>query len=159
MHPETPAEGVAIKDALPDVNMERMISNLNNAGAPYNIMFNKIDTMCNTRLALEASEFAKDQGKFEQLHNNIFKAYFTENKNIGKLEVILDIAETAGLDKNELRKALKEKEYSPRLTEAITYGKQFQVAGLPTFIINGNKKLVGAQPYQKFVEAIESSIN
>lgn len=155
LHPETPQQGALVSDEFPDLDMEKMLAGLNNAGAPYGVNFNPFEIMPNTRLALAASEFAKGKGKFNQFHNEVFKALFTEGKDIGQLPIILSCAQKAGLDTDALEQILMEEKYVPRLHQAKELGKKYNVAGLPTFIIDGNKKIVGAQPYQTFVRAIE----
>jgi predicted DsbA family dithiol-disulfide isomerase len=144
-----------MKDAFPDLDAERMINNLNLAGKPYGIEFGKMEIVSNTRLALEASEFAREQGKFDQFHEAIFKAYFIAGKDIGKLDTVLDCAQSVGLDVNLLDQALQEQKYSSIIDQARELGAQNNVAGLPTFIFDNGKRIVGAQSYDTFVRAIE----
>jgi predicted DsbA family dithiol-disulfide isomerase len=131
-----------------------MLKGLNRSGAPYGIHFNKMSRVSNSRLALEASEFARDAGKYDELHTLFFEAYFHDGKDIGDLQTVLDIAAGAGLDVEEIRGALARKTFSSRLLSARDMGAGYHVAGLPTFIINGKTKIVGAQPYATFVKAI-----
>ncbi len=156
LHPETPAEGVKITTAFPDLDAAKMITRLNEAGAPYGVKFSKMEIVSNTRIALEASEFARKHNRFNELHDLLFEAYFVKGQNIGQLTTVLAAADKAGLDAAALEQSLKNKEYAPHIEAARKKGQQYQVAGLPTFIINEKKKIVGAQPYQTFTAAIES---
>lgn len=70
---------------------------MNRAGAPYGIQFNPIDVVANSRLALEASEFARDMGKFEEAHTRLFRAYFHEGENIGAKSTLLRLLGEIGL--------------------------------------------------------------
>jgi predicted DsbA family dithiol-disulfide isomerase len=46
-------------------------------GAPFGLNFQKIVNISNSRLPLEAGEFAKEQGRFDQFHHAVFQAYFS----------------------------------------------------------------------------------
>ncbi|MHB8158494.1 MAG: DsbA family oxidoreductase [Desulfocucumaceae bacterium] len=154
LHPETPAGGVALSKLFPGLDQEAMLSRLRAAGAPYGISFNKMEVLANSRLALEASEFARDAEKFEEMHNSFFKAYFLDGKEISGLEQVLEIAGSIGLDVIALKKALEEGLYGERLQKVRERAMEYQVAGLPTFILGGEKKIVGAQRYEVFARAI-----
>jgi predicted DsbA family dithiol-disulfide isomerase len=80
----------------------------------------------------------------------VFRAYFVETRDIGNLEVILGLASEDGLDDDDLRRALKEKQYAARLEEAKDEARGYGITAVPTFIINGKHKLVGAQPIEAF---------
>ncbi|MCL4441756.1 MAG: DsbA family protein, partial [Firmicutes bacterium] len=115
----------------------------------------RLELMSNSRLALEATEFARDKGGFDDLHNLFFKAYFQEGKDLGSMETVLEVSGKAGLDTVALREALAKGVYRGRLQEARERGMKYQVTGLPTFIFNGEKKIVGAQQYDVFVNAVK----
>jgi predicted DsbA family dithiol-disulfide isomerase len=101
-------------------------------------------------MALEASEFARNQGKYEVFHENIFYAYFTEGLDIGDTEVLAAIGEKSGLDIGEMRKAVNDHRYLPRLTQAAKEGQKINLTGIPLFIIEAKYKIVGAQPIEVF---------
>lgn len=125
------------------------------AGAPYGISFSGRALMSNSRLALEAAELARDQGRYDELHSLLFTAYFQDGQDIGSLATVLAVAGKTGMDTVALREALDKGVYRSRLQAARERAGEYQVTGLPTFILNGVKKLVGAQPYGVFVGAVE----
>lgn len=140
------------------MNPESMAANLNRMGARFGVTFSSLKRLSNTRLALEATEFARDHGRFGELHTMFFEAYFQEGKDIGDLETVLDIAGRAGLDPKALKEKIAEKAYSPRLQKAREMGLEFGVTGIPAFIVNGKKKIVGAQQYEVFRNAIREEL-
>lgn len=156
LHPETPPQGVNLSSLFPGFNPEVMAERLRRAGAHYGIGFNKIERLSNSRLSLEASEFARDRGSYEDLHSRIFEAYFLEGRDIGSLETILEISGAAGLDTGALKEALHKGIYRERLQEYRELGLRYKVAGLPTFIINGEEKIVGAREYEAFARAVSN---
>ncbi len=61
---------------------------------------------------MEVSELARDKGVYDEVHNNLFKAYFLAGKNIGDQEVLFDIAEDAGLERGEVKAALEDRRHN-----------------------------------------------
>lgn len=133
-----------------------MMDNLNAAGKPYGVTFKKMEFISNTRLALEASEFAREQGKFEAFHDAVFKSYFELGKDIGKFDTVLACAQTMGLDVSMLEQVLQQHEYSTIIDSSRELGVQHNVVGLPTFIFGNGKRIVGTQRYDTFVRAIKN---
>jgi predicted DsbA family dithiol-disulfide isomerase len=130
--------------------MSGFYDQLQRRGKEAGIVFGNRTILSNSRLALEASEYARDMGKYEAFHENIFHAYFTEALDIGILDVIATVAKKSGIDDINMRKALKDGRYSKRLDEARKEGQAINLTGVPTFIINAKHKIVGAQPINIF---------
>src|SRR5436190_7498924 len=59
-----------------------------------------------SRLTHEAAYWARSQGRFDDYHAEIFRAYFERGEDIGELDVLLTIAVDLGLDSHSLRDAL-----------------------------------------------------
>jgi predicted DsbA family dithiol-disulfide isomerase len=150
IHPETPLEGVLLNKRLPQIDWEEMYERLRQTGSRFGISFGQVTLLPNSRTALEASEYARDHGMHAQFHEKIFYAYFTENQDIGRMDVVLDIAALTGLDALDLRKALHAKRYFPRLQATQKQAHASGITGVPTFIIGGTYKVVGAQPIEVF---------
>jgi len=127
-----------------------MYENFRLAGAPYGITFSDRTRTSNSRQALEAGEFARDQGKDQLFLDRIFKTYFVDRQDIGQLEVILQAAADIGLDTGELSLALKDGRYLERLERVQAEARMKMIQSVPTFIINDSDRIVGAQPLSKF---------
>jgi len=127
-----------------------MYDNIRKRGDEFGIKFGPRLLLSNSRMSLEASEYARDMGKYELFHERMFYTYFTESKDIGSLEVLIDSAGVCGLDTDELLTALKERRYAHRLEESRKEAEKIHLTGVPTFIINGREKVVGAQQIAVF---------
>ena len=125
-----------------------MFSTLRLKGKELGISFGDLTLLANSRLAMQASEFARDQGKFESFHAALFQAYFTELRNIGDLEVLTAIGRQASLETSELQAALQENRYLDRLLAVTEEARQLNITAAPTFMINGQFTIVGAQPLE-----------
>jgi len=140
---------------LPGIDWEGMYQNLRLSGAQYGITFGDVKLLSNSRLSLEAGEYARDHGRFHEFHEEIFRAYFTEVKDIGRMDVILDSARSVGLDAEALQAALKKCCYRDRLQAAQQESERYGISGVPAFIIEEQYKIVGAQPLEVFRETLQ----
>ena len=61
--------------------------------------------------SLEATEYAKEQGKYDEFHKACYKAYWEEFQDLGKLEVLESIATDSGLDWGQLEERLRSGHY------------------------------------------------
>ena len=90
----------------------------------------------NSRLCLEASEFAKSQGKFVDFHKTAFDHFFNLGENIGKIETVLNIGKIAGLDTKELEDSLKSRLMRKQIEENKKSADEKIVIGVPTIYFN-----------------------
>src|ERR1044072_7831274 len=58
-----------------------------------------------TRLTHEAAHWARAQGRFEDYHNEVFRAFFERGEDIGDEDVLIVLARELGLDSDSLRQA------------------------------------------------------
>jgi predicted DsbA family dithiol-disulfide isomerase len=155
IHPETPPEGVPLAVRLPDVDWDELYENLRRTGTQYQIMFGKVTLLSNSRLALEASEFAREQGMYDLFSEKVFHVYFTEARDIGRQDVVMELAGAAGLDVEALQDALLQGRYAQRLRKAQEEGQLYNITGVPAFIINEKHMIVGAQPLEVFRDTLK----
>jgi predicted DsbA family dithiol-disulfide isomerase len=136
-----------------------MYDHLRQRGKEFGIVFGNRTLLSNSRLALEASEYARDMGKYDKFHEQVFHAYFTEAIDIGDHEKLCDVATECDIDVIDMTNALKERRYKSRLDEARKEGMKIKVTGVPTFIINNKHKIVGAQPLEVFTDLLHKPEN
>ena len=148
---------LATKFRPEDIN--RMQQHLRSMGAPLGITFSDRARLSNSRLALQAAEYARENGKFAPFHEAVFHAYFALGLDIGDPEVVSQLGLDVGLDIEEMGKALQEGKYLPVLKKAQDVASSSGVTGVPTFLIGGKKSIVGAQPLDVFRSALRSLSN
>lgn len=90
----------------------------------------------NSRLCLEASEFAKTKNRFTEFHTTAFDYFFNQKENIGQIETVLDIGKTAGLDESELEDSLKQRSMKEQIEENKKSADGQMVMGVPTIYFN-----------------------
>jgi predicted DsbA family dithiol-disulfide isomerase len=150
IHPETPPKGTPLSTMFPRIDAKSMTQRLNNAGAPFGIAFAKIVHISNSRLSLEAAEFAKEHNRFDQFHSALFQAYFSQGKDIGNIEILALVAGDAALDAGSMKAALQAGKYRPMIENARQEAARLGVNAAPTFIIENKDRIVGAQPLEVF---------
>ena len=121
------------------------------------VVFGNRTLLSNSRSALMAAEFARDQGLYDSFHENIFRAYFTDGLDIGNLDVITAVAGKSRLDEKETRNAVLDGRYESRLNEARKEGQLINLTGVPMFIIENKYEIVGAHPIEVFRNLLDKT--
>ncbi len=85
----------------------------------------------------------------------LFAAYFTDGKNVGDKDVLLEIGIAAGLDEGELSDYLASDEGRDEVLAQITRAQQIGVQAVPTFVFQGKTAVQGAQPVSVFMQVLE----
>ena len=80
----------------------------------------------------------------------IIKAYFEDLEDIGKVDTVVSIGESAGLDGAGLRDALESGTYRQQVDDGIQWAREIGVTGVPTFVVADKWAVVGAQDYSVF---------
>ncbi len=84
------------------------------------------------QLAAEAAEAAAAQGKFWEMHDKLF-----EHQDALAPSDLVRYAEELGLDADRLRDELRRRVYAPGISEDVESADESNVAGTPTFFVNG----------------------
>ena len=150
IHPDTPPEGVRWKDYFPGMNLEAFFRQLDDRGQKMDVRFGPQPLMSNSRMAMQAGEFAKDHGHYDPYHETVFRAFFTDCKDIGDRSVILEIVRYVGLDAAALDAALASNLYLRRLQKTTSEAKANGISAAPTFVIDGYGTISGAQSIDTF---------
>ena len=108
--------------------------------------------IANTRKAHEATEYARDHGRLWEFHRAVFKAYWEDERKIGDVDVLADVASSCGLDTEGLREALADGRYADRIREQMEWGRAAGVTGVPTTVFNERFAVVGAQDYEVYAD-------
>ena len=156
LHPETPAEGISIealfagRDIDIDAMYERMKALMDAEGLPYG----QRSHTYNSRLAQELGTWADTQPGGEAIHDALYTAYFVDGRNIGDVDVLVDIAMSVGLPGDAARAVLEDRSFQSAVDADWAKSRQYGITGVPTFVAGGYG-VVGAQPY----EALEDLLN
>jgi predicted DsbA family dithiol-disulfide isomerase len=97
-----------------------------------------------TNLAMQAHYLADLHEKGEEFSDRVLTAYYVEEKDIGKIDVLVAIAEDVGLDGAEFSQALNDGTYAKALERIEQYVQDtIQPKNIPTLLIGDTIRLDG----------------
>ncbi len=90
-----------------------------------------------TRLAHEGFQFAKKAGKALEYNARVFHAFFQEDRDIGELAELTELAGEIGLDESSFRAALESGEFAECHKQSLEKAMEFGVKSVPSVFIDG----------------------
>jgi predicted DsbA family dithiol-disulfide isomerase len=102
-----------------------------------------------TRKAHEATRFARRHGAEEPLREAIFRAYWADCKDIGRIDVLVSLAGALGLPAEEMKIALDIDTFADEVLRERTEAERLGVRHTPTLIVGSGEAtqvIVGAHP-------------
>lgn len=111
----------------------------------------------NTRSAQRLSQFARAEGKQHAFMQRLFRAYFTEGKNVGNFDVLAELAREAGLNRARAIEVLKSGDYEADVASDQSQANAIGIQGVPFFVFAGKYAVSGALPVEVFRTALETA--
>ncbi len=108
----------------------------------------------NTMDAHRLIHWAGLEGRQTPVVSFLFKAYFVEGRDIGDKAVLLEIAETAGMDVDMTQRLLEGTSDRDNIAERDRHARARGVTGVPTHIVANQHVLPGAQPPELWAQII-----
>ncbi|MGE3917767.1 MAG: DsbA family oxidoreductase [Hyphomicrobiaceae bacterium] len=132
----------------------QMAENGREAGIVF--AFDRMKVTPNTRLAHRLVWQAGQEGPVAQnaIVNRLFAAYFEEGADIGRRDVLIDLAEEAGLDVKGCKVALFDDASLEAVLDLEDAGIRMGIRGVPFFILAGKYAISGAQPPELWRDAL-----
>ena len=157
LHPETPQEGRTLEELFAGrpININQVLEQLSQTARQLDLPFGKREMTYNSRLAQELGKYAEHEETGDDFHNAAFRAYFADGQNIGLKSNLVKLGVSVGLPEEHVREVLEQRLFKTAVDEDWSRSQQMGVTAVPTFIMNG-MSLVGAQPYEKLTQMVES---
>jgi predicted DsbA family dithiol-disulfide isomerase len=108
-----------------------------------------------SRRAHEAAHWARSQGRFDEYHGAVFRAFFERGEDIGDVDVLVNLAVELKLDGEMLRTALENREYERDVLADEREAEALGVSGVPAFVFNRKAALTGVQSLENLRRAVE----
>lgn len=142
-----------------DVPLAETVQALRRDAAALGLTLSLPEAPPDPRLALQAAEFARDcsPAGFARLHRALFRAVFVDGRDIGGRDLVLELAEAAGLDTEGLAAALDDGRYERTLREVEVEAARYAIDATPTILL-GKYKLVGAAPLEVLGKTLERAL-
>ena len=152
LHPETPPEGTPC--ARTPERVERLRAWIKDMAPEQYDRVRIPEKRQYSFYAFEALEFAYDCGRDSAFKTTLYDMMWTEGRDIGEPETLLEAAERSGLDAAELAQALNERQYAERTLEAIKQARSIGVTNTPTIFL-GRTRINGWTYYEVLQSVME----
>lgn len=167
LNPQMPAEG---QDAIEHLSQKygRSLEDMKTARAQmaaigeqlgFNFYQGDDRRVYNTFDAHRLLFWANSQGKQTELKLALFGAYFTHNLNISASDVLLDITEAVGLDKDKASDILSSDTFSEEVQKELQHSRSMGIQSVPSYIIDQKYLLSGARESQDLVAGFRQIAN
>jgi predicted DsbA family dithiol-disulfide isomerase len=119
--------------------------------------FDKIEKTPNTLESHRLIWLAGKEGVQDVVVEALFRAYFTEGRDINNRQMLIDVVAEAGLDRASAEDVLNGDDGLEAMKEGEELSRRFRVDGVPFFIVNAKITLGGAQPPDAFLDAFRQA--
>ena len=161
LNPNFPKEGIDKKEYISrkfnnnhyDTMKERIKNEALKSG--ISITNNTLKIIPNTFNSHKLILWSKAYDCHMEIVENLFKAYFEDSKDIGDIDILLEIAENSGMDKRIIKQKFLDDLDNDIIIEEERKNRENGVMGVPTYIINDGITLTGSQPVDSLVKLLE----
>lgn len=164
LNPGLPREGIDRRDYLErkfggPARAAQIYDRVRRAGTQAGIAFDfeRIALQPNTRDAHRLIAWAQNRGDAEPVVERLFRAYFIEGRFLGSHEVLAELADEAGEDREAAATFLASAVGDAEIGEAEARAASLGITGVPFFIVDGRYGLSGAQPAEAIADALRRS--
>lgn len=88
----------------------------------------------------------------------LFRAHFTDNRDVSDPDILADVAASVGLDRARAAAILASGEFGEMVRTEEAYWADQNITGVPAFILGGRMLVPGAQEAEVFIRVIERKI-
>jgi predicted DsbA family dithiol-disulfide isomerase len=155
LHPEAPIEGIPREVYFGRARSGQMHSYMQSVAQSVGLEMHTRDVIINSRRALGAAEFAREHGKFEEMHHALFRAHWGGSGKLEDIDDVVRIGESAGLEGDELRKAIEEDRYAGVIDENRRVASSAGIDAIPAHVFGRRYLVLGAQPYGVLKEVVD----
>lgn len=107
-----------------------------------------------TGMAWQGYQFARLHGKGNAYNDRMLKAFFQEDQDIGKLDVLARLAADIGLDASAFRAAIDQHTFEEQHRSALAQARSIGITAVPGILI-GNQLFSGVTSSDSLVDALQ----
>jgi len=102
-------------------------------------------------------QLAKTHGLGDAMEERLFKAYFTEGKNVSDHNTLMQIGMDAGLRAVEIGEMLNSDAFANEVHADIMQAERLGIRGVPFFLLDEQLGISGAQPVAVFTNGLQQA--
>lgn len=145
-------KGVSVEQARQMFN--RATKMAREAGLDFNI---EQSIPANSFMAHRLIHLAQSRDLGSEIEEALFKAHFTDAKNIDEVTVLVEVADSIGMDAEEVKNTLESDAFAYEVKQDELEARNIGVKGVPFFVLNDKYAVSGAQPTEFFLETLEKA--
>lgn len=148
LHPEIPQPGIELAELFAGrgYDLEASFERLRQVAAELALPLARRTRSYNSRRAQELGKWAESLGRGDAFRAAVYQAYFVSGRNIAKVDELVSLAAGLGLDAEQARQVLQQKNYAGAVDADWQRAKELGVTAVPTFSWHG-QTLVGFTSY------------
>ena len=133
---------------------DQMTNTAKQEGLTYN--FDKA-IIANSFDAHRLIQLAKTHGLGAAAEEALFKAYFTDGKNMSDPDTLVLLGEEIGLNGPEVAAMLSGNAFAKEVQKDIDQAELYGISGVPFFVLDNKYGISGAQPKEVFKSALQQA--
>lgn len=164
LQPNLPPDGRDFRSVLEEKfggwdRAQEMFDRLRQIGNDEGLSFDfeAIDVAPNTADAHRLVLWAQDRGDGEAMATTLFRAYFSEGRNVSDRNVLVTCASEAGLDPKATRDVLTGTEYADEVRAHQQRAQRQGITGVPCYVFGEEHAVMGAQSVETLTEALDAA--
>ena len=164
LDPTIPSEGIDRKAYMekkfgPD-RAKSLGNTIREAGEAAGITFNfdRIERSPNTLDCHRLIRWAGTAGVQGQMVDTLFRRYFVDGEDVGRHDVLVDAAAEVGMDTDIVRDLLERDADKDLVRREDAMAREMGIQGVPSFVINSQWVMVGAQEPETLVRMFDKLI-
>ena len=103
------------------------------------------------------SHLAKTHGLGDAMEEALFKAYFTDGKNIDDKHTLAELGISLGINADTIKQTLDSNDFADAVKHDIAEARYLGISGVPFYVMNNKYGISGAQAVPVFSETLEKS--
>ncbi|CUJ92125.1 DSBA-like thioredoxin domain protein [Ruegeria denitrificans] len=163
LNPTMPPEGQNLREHIIEKYGSTLEQNqqsrdrLTKLGAELGFTFNFDDDsrMVNTFAAHQLLDWAETQGRQHPLKLALFKAYFTDQKDVSQADVLLEAVAEASLPVDAAQSALESSEHVAAVRKKQKFWTSRGISGVPSMVFSGKYLVTGAQGTVTYAQILQ----
>ena len=162
LNPQLPPEGQSITENFqqkydsPPEKTKETVQMYADIGAELGFEFNLDDDskMHNSFNLHQLLHWANQQGRKNDLEMALFKAHFTDGREMSDIEVLADVAEEIGLDRAEAVSVIEDQRFASAVREEQKFWIEQGISGVPAVVFDRQHLVTGAQGVENFTSIL-----
>ena len=153
-------EHLSREKGMPLEQVRQMTAQIVEMGRPHGLAFDFANAVvANSFDAHRLLHYARTQGKQNALKEALFRAQFVDGRNVDDYPTLLELGESAGLDRAALNKVLESDAHAEEVAADIAEARELGVRGVPFFVFDRKYAVSGAQETALFGQALRQAFD